>query len=376
MLWLLAALIPFIPADGTSVDAAAKPLAIPAAGHTLFGVQLDWVKDSPASYRQRAGFTPAQYGDFLIYPLSAPDKQKLTTEAAAAHAAGADFFLTLEPMGGLSTVTVANADDLASTLAASNSTGARFYVRFAQEMNGGWYPWGQQPAAYVKAFRIVANAVHRKALGNAMVWSPNYGGGYPFTGGADVARPGTADFKALDTNHDGKLTMADDMYTPFYPGDSYVDWVGMTLYWFGYKWPWGANIVPDVGRFVGSITGTYDGAEDERSVPDFYQAFAVAHHKPMAISETGALYNQSKPIGASELAVKSAWMDQALSPANAVRFPQLKMENWFEYQKQAQEDYGVIDWRATASPTVAAALGQHLKASPGQFLFGQTRTTK
>lgn len=45
--------------------------------------------------------------------------------------------------------------------------------------------------------------------------------------------PGTPDFKAMDTNGDGLLTMADDMYTPFYPGDEYVDWVGLSIYNFG-----------------------------------------------------------------------------------------------------------------------------------------------
>ena len=45
--------------------------------------------------------------------------------------------------------------------------------------------------------------------------------------------PGTADFQAMDTNGDGQLTMADNMYSPYYPGDEYVDWVGMSIYNFG-----------------------------------------------------------------------------------------------------------------------------------------------
>jgi len=102
-----------------------------------------------------------------------------------------------------------------------------FYVRFGQEMNGSWYSWGQQPAAYIAAFRTIADTVHHYAPGNAMVWSPNYGGGYPFKAGPYLARKGTADFRALDTNHDGALAMADDMYRPYYPGDRYVDWVGL-----------------------------------------------------------------------------------------------------------------------------------------------------
>ncbi len=245
----------------------------------------------------------------------------------------------------------------------------RFYVRFAHEMNGSWYRWGQQPLAYVQAFRMVASAVHRYAPGNAMLWSPNYGGGYPFAGGSSNAIPGTADFFALDTDHDGRLTMSDDMYTPFYPGDSYVDWVGLTLYWFGQQWPWGENEVPDASRFTGSLTGTYSGPVDETGVPDFYTAFAVGHNKPLAISETAALYNASNSSGASELSIKSAWMYQVFGPANGKAFPKLKMVNWFEHEKFEQENYGLIDWRATYNPDVVQAFGQHVTASSGQYLF-------
>ena len=47
-------------------------------------------------------------------------------------------------------------------------------------MNGSWRSWGQQPEAYVAAFREVADAVHAATDRAAMVWSPVYGSGYPF----------------------------------------------------------------------------------------------------------------------------------------------------------------------------------------------------
>src|SRR5438309_5227705 len=59
----------------------------------------------------------------------------------------------------------------------------------------------------------------KKDQATAMVWAPHYGGGYPFTGGRYVAVRGTPDFKALDANSDGVLTMADDPYATYYPGD-------------------------------------------------------------------------------------------------------------------------------------------------------------
>lgn len=111
-------------------------------------------------------------------------------------------------------------------------------VRFGHEMNGSWYPWAQQPTAYIETFRQVAAAVHN-APASSMLWSPNEGGGYPFEGGPNDVQPGSPDFQSLDTNHDGKLTMDDDTYAPCWPGDDSVDWVGLTVYHFANAYPWG-----------------------------------------------------------------------------------------------------------------------------------------
>ena len=44
---------------------------------------------------------------------------------------------------------------------------------------------------------------------------------------------GTANYNAMDTNKDGLVNMHDDPFTPFWPGDEYVDWVGLSLEYFG-----------------------------------------------------------------------------------------------------------------------------------------------
>ena len=46
--------------------------------------------------------------------------------------------------------------ELRGTLTRINDSGVPVIVRFAHEMNGSWYPWGQQPTEYVAAFRRVA----------------------------------------------------------------------------------------------------------------------------------------------------------------------------------------------------------------------------
>jgi hypothetical protein len=34
----------------------------------------------------------------------------------------------------------------------------------------------------------------------------------------------------MDTNGDGVLDNSDDPFTPYYPGDDMVDWVGISVY--------------------------------------------------------------------------------------------------------------------------------------------------
>jgi hypothetical protein len=351
--------------------AAAIPIAIPADGTAYFGVHLG--VDSPAAYVQRSGLVPASYGHFVALPLTTTDKQSLSGAVDAIAAQNGKLFLTVEPFGGLSTVTSAVAQDLAGTLAGYNARGVDVFLRFAHEMNGSWYAWGQQPAAYIAAFRTVADAVRASAPRTALIWAPNYGGGYPFTGGTYAAPAGSADFRTLDTNGSGTVSMADDPYAPYYPGDAYVDWVGLTLYHFGHAWPFGENEVPEAGKFAQMLRGTYNGNgsyEDQSAVPDFYQGFAVGHGKPLAVTETGALYNENpaKP-GATESAIKSAWIGQVYGSNVESTFPQLKFVNWFEVRKFESEANGTVDWRATANPSVLEVLRGAV--SGGQYVFGQ-----
>jgi beta-mannanase len=352
------------------LSAGAKTgVPVPPDGQAYLGVQLDPVNDSVDGYATRLGHTPAVYGRYVSFPISQADQQSINTEISQIAARHAMFMITLEPWGGLQTVTPGSLKQLTTQLKSWNVQGVPVLVRFAHEMDGSWYPWSQQPTAYVRAFQRTAAAVHQ-APTSSMLWSPNEGGGYPFAGGPYAPQPGSADFTALDTNHDGALTMADDPYGPYYPGDSAVDWVGLTLYHYGTAWPWGENEVPNPGKLVAKMTGTYaDPAAgvDETPVPDFYATYAVGHNKPMAVSETGSFYNSSRTDGASAYDIKSAWWNQIFDPALATDYPKLKLAAWFEYAKK-ENDTGssVIDWRVTADPTIRDA---YKAAIPSRFLF-------
>jgi hypothetical protein len=124
---------------------------------------------------------------------------------------------------------------------------------------------------------------------------------------------------------------------------------------------------------VSLIRGTYRGAyDDERALPDFYEAYAAAKNKPMAISETAALYNVAPRHGPSDQDIKRAWVDQVFAPTNAVEFPLLKMINWFEHKKPEKGTRGIIDWRTTGEPD-QLALYRKVVVSQARFEFAPGR---
>ena len=65
-----------------------------------------------------------------------------------------------------------------------------------------------------------------------MVWAPNTGNGFPYSVSFAVLNTSPADRAAMDTNGNGILDIGDDPYLPFYPGDAFVDWVGLSSYWY------------------------------------------------------------------------------------------------------------------------------------------------
>lgn len=343
------------------------PFPVPVDGKAYYGVQLDWQQDSVARYASRLGATPAVFGRYVNFPLTPAEQKAVGEEVKELAGAHASMMLTLEPRDGLAAVTPEVLAAFSQDLAKWTRKGVPVMVRFAHEMNGSWYTWGQQPALFIDKFREVAAAVHA-VPGSTMLWSPNEGGGYPFRDGAYEAKPGTVAFSALDTNGDGKLSMDDDPYGPYWPGDDAVDWVGLTLYHFGDVYPWGENEVPAAGKLGAKITGTYKtGLVDETAVPDFYASYAVAHAKPFAISETAAFYNTARTDGASALDIKSAWWKQLFDPGFAARFPLMKLAMWFEYTKVETEPTNqVIDWRGTADPAILAPFRSAL---PSRFIM-------
>ena len=354
------------PLATTACTATPYAALVPQDG-ALFGVNLDWGTEQLADYSARLGRHPAVAVNFADMPLTDDGIKNIHGAADQIRSQGGIMLLTLEPRSGLAAVTPDAIGRLVATVKETNDSGVPVIIRFAHEMNGSWYAWGQQPQAYVATFRAVAGAVHAGAPGTAMMWAPNYGGGYPFAGGQYEAKPGTPARQALDTNHDGVIDGSDDPYAPYYPGDDAVDWVGISLYHWGNTYPWGANVVPEPGKFVQQLTGEYNGAGgNDLAVPNFYAIYGNQHDKPVAIPETAALFNTAGDTSA-ELAIKQAWWRQVFSPDIPKLFPRLKMINWFEWDKQESEVGAKVDWTTTRTSAIRGAFTADL---PGWLHYG------
>ncbi len=358
-----------IPTSATTIptpSASDRPLPelVPADGTAWFGMNLDWANDSVADVSARLGATPSVWVQFVVFPLDDAGRGNLDAFIDQVAAVDGIGLITLEPRDGLDSVTEADAEELARLLDGYwRASGTPSIVRFAHEMNGSWYPWGQQPEAYIDAFRTVATAVHALAPASAMAWAPNEGSGYPFSGGTF-----TSDDPSLDTNGDGEITNTDDPYAPYWPGDDAVDWVGMSVYHWGIEYPWGENELPTPEEFRSLLTGAVSGAhEGQVPIPDFYAAYAEGHDKPMGVFETAALFNPAAD-GPDEGDLKEAWWQQVTAPAIHDEFPRIAMLNWFEWRKDEPEVGGIVDWRLTSDPELARAL--IAEAADGWLRFG------
>jgi mannan endo-1,4-beta-mannosidase len=169
-------------------------------------------------------------------------------------------------------------------------------IRFAHEMNGYWYPWcesanGNQAGDYVKAWRHVHDLFERAGAGNAIwVWSPN----------------------VVYENATPLATL--------YPGDSYVDWVGLS------------------GYYGTAGMETYQ-TFDQIFRPTLSEIKGISH-RPVVVTETAATDAQGR---------KADWITDLLQ--SLPKHPEIIGFLWYESVKET-------DWRIAASPAAGAAFAQ------------------
>lgn len=165
----------------------------PVAGCYL-GAYIDqsyWLDRNPGTFNEKTGKKHATFFRYVGYGNPFPCKwvQELT-------ALGAVPQIAWEPNKGLQQVQ----DDayLREFARQAGETGVPIFLRFASEMNGDWTAYYGNPQKYIEKWKLVYNIMQEEAPNVALVWTV--------------------------------FTDPQDEILDYYPGDDYVDWVGLNLY--------------------------------------------------------------------------------------------------------------------------------------------------
>ena len=252
-------------------------------------------------------------------------------------------------------------------------------------MNGNWPVYGLKPSEFKLGFQRMANIIRTYTNLTAMVWGPNIGTTYPFgtytRATANSTKPtiSLTNWALLDTNGDGNLDVLDDPYTPYYPGDEYVDWVALSLYWSpDYNlntqiWPeYWEDSMTGTNNYGNDIIDRLDARVLGNPAHNFYARFAEGHNKPFLIPETGAPWftapnGRVDPLfpATTELSVKQYWWQSQYNATIFAKYPKLKGVVYFEEMKTSSVDPPAIsDWRILNNPVIRAAFNADLVKLP------------
>lgn len=133
--------------------------------------------DSPTQFNKRMGINAAFFQLSETFPLdfNNPPPFRLIDETNT----NAFYMLTVYPTK-LDGVLNSEINDLVSQVAGFNDKGRRVFLRFGPEMNGNWFPYGQQPAKFVALWKRIYSAINGNSISagkTAMIWAPSIGYG-------------------------------------------------------------------------------------------------------------------------------------------------------------------------------------------------------
>ncbi|HEY4694402.1 MAG TPA: glycosyltransferase family 2 protein [Candidatus Nanoarchaeia archaeon] len=154
--------------------------------------------------------------------------------------------------------------------------GRPFFLRFAHEMNGGWYQWGSKngPETYVAMWQHIHDIFTAEGADNVIwLWSPN------------------------NTDEVGST----DSLLSFYPGDNYTDWIGFS----GFNW--------------GKSTSISNWISFDYVATRAYEKLSLIN-KPIMVAETSS---------ASSGGDKESWFNQTLT-TGLPKFPRIKAVVFFD----------------------------------------------
>ncbi len=224
-------------------------------------------------------------------------------------------------------------DQVRRVLENLNDYGKQIFVRFANEMNESAI--GLDPDKYVGVFRRVADMIHSYP-NLAVVWSP-------------------MDIGALDRP-----------FEYYYPGDEYVDWVGLSSYSMMYFLGNPDTTYKDSVYFM---TGDYAWATNKvKPFMNFLSANNI--NKPIMISEGGVATNTN--FGPTPQNWTAPRMRNFLWSLT-MKYPQIKMVNYFNTHRADETSrYDINDYPyAREIFKEAANSGAYIRSADGQpnFVF-------
>lgn len=173
------------------------------------------------------------------------------------------------------------------------------FLRFAHEMNGTWYPWsenvnGNHPGEYAKAWRHVHDIFkHNQVTNVTWVWCPS------------------------------RKKTSPQKLRALYPGDEYVDWLGMDGYNDTRKKAW---------QSLEEIFG------------DLYGELNKISSKPVMIAEFSSMEKGGN---------KAHWITNALNAIVPEHFPHVLAIVWLNHKFSDE-----LDWRIESSLSAQKAFAE------------------
>tara|TARA_B110000444_G_scaffold236582_1_gene248559 strand:- start:344 stop:1393 length:1050 start_codon:yes stop_codon:yes gene_type:complete len=193
---------------------------------------------------------------------------------------------------------------------------SEIWIRFLHEFNGNWYLWSGNknggkmggPEKVVAVWKYVVDKFREIGANNVKwIWNPH---------GPSIDLPGEA------WNNIEK----------YWPGEEYVDWIGMDAYNWYPKDPWG---------------GSRPFRDFDNCFRALYDSCSRLGPQPIMIAEFGSpefdFNNQNKAL----------WIKDAL---NKIKFeyPRIKLLTWFHINKE-------LNWRVDSSPEALKKFKNGLK---------------
>ena len=239
------------------------------------------------SFADSLGKKPDLVGQYLAWGSSF-DSGAVT----AAWSYGALYYIAWEPYA-TSVQAIANGQSdayITRFAGAVRTLNLPVAISFGHEMNGNWYPWGTgqtTAAAFVAAWRHIHDLFIQAGASNVIwVWNPN------------IINP-----------------VPQVQLSLYWPGDSYVDWVG--------------------------LTGYFPASGPETFASLYGPTMAEIKHftsKPIIIAET------SVETGPSDLQAARSLV------AGVKRHPRVLGFIWFDFDKDG------VDWQIESRPALRAAM--------------------